>query len=504
MKNIIKKYWAGILLGLLTLSYIAYFSYFSILRYHTLYAHYFDLGIMNQTVYNTFMSIKSGDYSRFLELTNPHGFDQVKRMSVHNDIFLAILAPFYFFYAGPETLLVLQSVASAAGAVALFFIGKKIFYGMNNARLVAFFISFAYLFYPPLQRANQFDFHAVVFATPLLLFMFYFYLVKNYWVSGLLALLALLTKEQVGLTVGFFGIYVIVQSLRPKAKDLELTSKKSLLNLSIFGISLLVIGIGWFVFSMIVIIPYYRQGVHFALEYFGDFGDSPAGVLAGLLRNPQLLLSTIFRKDTFEYLVSTLGPVSFLSLFSPLHLLIVAPEFGINLISKSGAMRNIYFHYTAVITPFIFISALYGLKFLLNLSRKIKQYTWLFISLLTVSTLYFSLTVSPLPYSKMSEIQPFISPKQERMDAYMWQRKLSDETIKVMATGSIAPLFSTRRFFYYYSARYDLADYIVLSVDEAYNSYGSANGEEVYLKITTDKRFESIYKNGSFEVYKKL
>lgn len=450
------------------------------------------------------MSLKTGDLSRFLELTNPHGFDQVKRMSVHNDIFLALLAPFYFIFSGPETLLVLQSVASASGAIALFFIGKKIFAGMYNARLVSFFISFAYLFYPPLQRANQFDFHAVVFATPLLLFMFYFYLIKNYWISGLLALLALLTKEQVGLTVGFFGIYIIVQSLKSKVESRELASKKSLLNLSIFGISLLVIGFGWFALSMTVIIPYFRQGVHFALSYFGDFGDSPAGVLAGLVRNPQVLMSTIFRKDTFEYLVSMLGPVSFLSLFSPLHLLIASPEFGINLLSKSGAMRNIYFHYTAVITPFIFISALYGFKFLLNLSHKMKVYTWLFVSLLTVCTLYFSLTISPLPYSKMSELKPFISPKQERIDAYIWQKKLSDDGLKVMTTGGLAPLFSSRRYFYYYSEKYFLADYIVLSIDEAYNSYGSSHGEEVYLQIIADKRFISIYDSGSFEVYKKL
>ncbi|PIQ72034.1 hypothetical protein COV87_00085, partial [Candidatus Roizmanbacteria bacterium CG11_big_fil_rev_8_21_14_0_20_37_16] len=178
--NFLKKYWQEILLGFITLSYIVYFSLFSILRYRTLYAHYFDLGIMHQTVYNTFMSLKTGDFTRFLELTNPHGFDQVKRMAIHNDIFLAFLAPLYFVYSGPETLLILQTVVIALGAIAVYGISKIVFNKTHNVRLISLFFSFAYLMYPPLQRMNQFDFHAVALATPLLLFMFYCYLNKRY------------------------------------------------------------------------------------------------------------------------------------------------------------------------------------------------------------------------------------------------------------------------------------------------------------------------------------
>ena len=127
IKTILRKHWSEILLGVMILTYIGYFTWFTILRYQTLYAHYFDLGIMQQTVYNTFMSLKTGDLSRFLELTNPHGFDQVKRMSVHNDMFLALLAPFYFLYSGPEMLLIIQSVGVGLGALAIYGISKMIF-----------------------------------------------------------------------------------------------------------------------------------------------------------------------------------------------------------------------------------------------------------------------------------------------------------------------------------------------------------------------------------------
>lgn len=437
------------------------------------------------------MSIKTGDYSRFLELTNPHGFDQIKRMAIHNDIFLAFLAPLYFIYSGPETLLVFQTVAIALGAIAVYGISKIVFNKTHNARFISLFFSFAYLMYPPLQRMNQFDFHAVVLATPLLLFMFYYYLKKKYALGFTYAVIALLTKEQVGLTVAFFGLFIIVQNcIRIKKKSFN---KREFLFASV----LVSVGIAWFVISMTKIIPTFRQGAHFALGYFGDFGDSPTNVFMGLIKNPVAILPYVFRKDTYEYLYNLLGPLGFLSLFSPIHLLIAGPEFAINILSKSSAMRNIYFHYTAVITPFVIVSAIYGLSFL-------RKYVWVVIAVCMMSVVYFSATISPLPYSRSREIHPFVWPLKERFEAFEWKNKLADEDLKIMVTGHIAPLFSSRRYLYNFSSRYDLTDYIVLSRDEVYNGYESFKMIVPYEKLVNDEEYLNIYKNGSFEVYKKL
>lgn len=491
----LRHYWSEILLGFITLSYIVYFSLFSIVRYQTLYAHYFDLGIMHQTVYNTFMSLKTGDFTRFLELTNPHGFDQVKRMAVHNDIFLAFLAPFYFIYSGPETLLVIQAIAVGLGALAVYGIGTIVFEKKNNVRLISLFFSFAYLMYPPLQRANQFDFHAVVLATPLLLCMFYFYLKRKYTISVLYAFAALLTKEQVGLTVAFFGLFVLLQNC--------IQIKKKLFNKREFIFAGIVIasGIMWFVISMNDIIPFFRKGAHFAIDYFGDFGDSPKNVFAGLINKPALILQYVFRRDTYEYVYNMLGPLGFLSVFAPFHLFISAPEFAINLLSKSGAMRNIYFHYTAIITPFVMISAIYGFKFLM---QWVHRYIGLLIALNVACILYFSATLSPLPYSVSREIHPFIWPVRERFEAFEWQSKLANENLRIMATGHMGPVFSSRRYFYNFSEKYGLADYIVLSTDEVYNSSDSDAWKPAYEKLIVDNRFSLVYKNQNFEVYKKI
>ncbi len=165
--------WTGIMI------FSIYFSVFTILRYQRLVASYYDLGIMHQTVYNSYRAIQTLDFSRFLEMTNPHGFEQVKRMAVHNDIFLALLVPFYFIYDGPATLLILQSVIVAMGAYAVFMLTLLVFEKQNSKYRVGVFFAFLYLFYPPLQRAVIYEFHAVTLSTAFLLFMYYFWVIRK-------------------------------------------------------------------------------------------------------------------------------------------------------------------------------------------------------------------------------------------------------------------------------------------------------------------------------------
>ncbi len=490
------KYWSEILLGILVFSYIAYFSWFTILRYRTLYASYFDLGIMHQTVYNTFISLKTWDFSRFLEMTNPHGFDQVKRMAVHNDPLLALIAPLYFIYSGPETLLVLQSVLLGLGAIVIYAIGRHVFNTHPNKKLISLFFAFSYLFYPPLQLTNHFDFHAAVLATPFLLCLFYFFLKRKYRWCFVFISLSLLAKEQVGLTISFFGLYALTQ--------IYFQNKKERKHILLFGLTSFIVGIAWFFVSMKFIIPHFRSGLHFALEYFGDFGDSTTSVFVGLITKPNLVFQYIFRKDTYEYLYTILGPLGFISLLAPIQLLIVTPELAINLLSKSGAMRNIYFHYTAIITPFVYISGIYGFKRLVTFIKNGKKYSWFIVALFIVCTAYFSFTLSPMPYSVRREIHPIFWPAKESTDAFIWQKKLENDSIKVMITGHMAPVFASRRYLYNFSARYDLADYVVLSVDEVYNSSDSTTLKPVYGKLLKDTRFVRVYKNQSFEVYKKI
>lgn len=485
MKQFLTRYKIGIILWVMIVTYAVYFSLFTILRYRTLYAHYFDLGIMHQTVYNTFQALKLGDVNRILELTNPFGQNQITRMAIHNDILLAFIAPFYFIYSGPETLLIIQSIILALGGLAVFKITTHVFKDKIYDNALGLVFTFAYLMYTPMQRANNFDFHAVTLTTTLLLFMFYYWLVKKYRMSILFFILSLLAKEQVALTTLFFGLFTLTQQAVQKHKHK--------INYSFLVIVLSII---WFWLSMKIIIPYFRGGDHFALEYYSDLKNLP---------------NYIFHVDTYRYFLFLMGPLAFLSLFSPLHFLIALPEFGINLLSNSWNMRNIVFHYTSVIQPFIFIAAIYGAKNMLAAKSMVvkkatadKNRIRILMGLIVCATLLFSYFKGPLPYSREQEVHPFLYPQKENTDVLYWSQLLENPDIIISATGHIAPLFASRRYLYKFSENYHLADYVIISVSEATDGWENEKTKPAYERLIKDGRFNMIYKNGNLEIFKKL
>ncbi len=477
-----------ILLWVLIIAYVLYFSFFTILRYRTLYSSYFDLGIMHQTVFNTYRALTDRDPSRILELTNPFGPNQIKRPAIHNDIILALLSVFYFIYASPITLLILQSAIIGLGAWFIFQITQVVFEKQKFRDGLSLVFTLCYLLYPALELSNMYEFHAVTLATTFLLAMFYFWLKKQYNWSYLFVILSLFTKEQVGLTTAFFGIYAFLTHPRADKKNLQF-------SLAVVGMSIF-----WFVLSLYVIIPQARGGDHFALGYYSEFGDTPTKVLIGIFTSPFTTAKHIFNTGTLEYLTSLLGPLGFLSLLSPLQLLIALPELAINLLSNNSGLRNIHFQYTAVTTPFIFISAIYGTK---KITEKFKTASFIPYYLLLIALL-FAYLQGPLPGAKKQEVHPFKYPQKEAEETLPWAERFKDENLKISTTGQLAPFFTSRRYFYTFSQYYTLADYVVIRPLEIYTYPERKSLTPAYEHLQRDKRFQLIYKKGNFEVYKRV
>lgn len=506
-----KTFWKNlpyILLILLVTGYATYFSLFTIKRYEKLYAHYFDLGIMHQTVYNTYKGIQTGDLSRILELTNPHQKpNQIKRMAIHNDIGLALLAPFYFIYSGPETLLVIQSVVVAFGAIVLFFISREVLQKLRNTEWIALLFSFSYLMYYPLQKANKYEFHMVTLATTFLLAMYYSFLKKRFGWSIFFGILSILTKEEVGLVVAFFGAFILFEEYRGKygfsimhlkkyKTELINTYKKDPFHR--FAISTIAAGIVWVLLSMIVIIPYFRGEEHFASEYFSY-----------ITNQPHLIFYALIQPERFRYLYELLSPLAFLSLLSPLHLLIALPELLINLLSSNDSMRNTYFHYTSVITPFVFISAVYGYKNIVNFLSGQKKVnlnvvTGIIIFIVIVSTLKSAYLYGPLPFAKNPDVYPWKPAREQTEDILYWKERLNNDAIKVAATGQMAPYFTSRRYFYDFNYTYSNAEYVVLDVRDAQFGFMRKYSYPAYLDLQIDSGYTKIYDRNEIEVFKKL
>jgi uncharacterized membrane protein len=469
-----------IIVGFLTLLFISFFSYLHLIRHNSLHSNYYDLGIMDQTVYNTYRG-------RILELTNPEGINNFKRMAIHNDIILALLAPFYNIFSGPQTLLVIQTIIIALGALPIYLLSKLIL----KSKYLGVIFAFTYLMYPPLQRANNFDFHAVMLATSFLLFMFYFFWIKKYWVSILFFALSIISKEEISLTTGAFAFLMMISTCK------EHDRKKLFYSSLIF-----VISIFWFIVSIWLIAPYFRGGQHFALARYKSLGDGPTEIIKNVFTKPSMYINLIFNFENLNYIFLLASPIAFFSLLSPTYLLIAAPEFIINFLSSHWQMRGIDNHYAAIIIPFIFISAIFGVKEIMK--RKILDVKKISIFLI-IFTLVMSYDKGLLPYSKDSSLKMFLTYRSEIDSVKIWENKLKDENISVSVSESLGPHFSQRIKLYRFSATYKYADYVLILKSDIYNDWlDKKQAAKDYEKLATDKGYNIIYKDNDLEVYKKI
>lgn len=143
-------------------AYFATFTALSILQHDSFGTSIYDLGNVDQAVWNTL----HGRILRFT--TQPHMGDI--RLSMHIEPILLPISLLYLVYSSPKTLLIVQTLAIALGAWPLYLIARMKL--RNGWPALAFAV--AYLLLPALEAANLFEFHAVVLAPVFLLFTFYF------------------------------------------------------------------------------------------------------------------------------------------------------------------------------------------------------------------------------------------------------------------------------------------------------------------------------------------
>jgi uncharacterized membrane protein len=331
------------LLWILMGGYALSMSVVTVAKHFSYNTHAFDLGIFDQVLWNTI----NGNVLYSSIVGNRHFF------GVHVSPILLLLAPLYWIYANPATLLIFQSCALASGAIPVYWFAKK----KLNSEQLALLFSLIYLCYRPMRGVNLFDFHPIALTTPLLLFAFFYLDQRKYLLFGVFLALALSCKEEIATIVFIFGIYIaFIQKKRT------------------FGFLLSLVGIAIFVLDIWVIIPHYRQAP-FAVDRYSYLGNNIPEILQTLLFHPIHILKHIFISKKIGYGIELFGPVGFLSFLSLSHVFLTLPTFSQNILSDLPAQYSIHYQYTSPLTPFIFISAICGLRNFVdnpNLQRRFK------------------------------------------------------------------------------------------------------------------------------------
>ena len=167
----------------------------SVLRYTGYNAGMLDIGNMSQAVW-------SATQGQPLLYTREGG--TFSRLSWHVEVIYFLLAPLYALFPSPVTLLVVQAVLFALGALPAFALAQRKLGNLLAARLIAYI----YLLYPVAQTAVLFDFHGDTLAMPLLMFALNALDHRAWKRYALWLLLALSCKYYVAVAVVCLGIII--------------------------------------------------------------------------------------------------------------------------------------------------------------------------------------------------------------------------------------------------------------------------------------------------------
>lgn len=450
--------------------YTLYFTTISFLRYDNYYTGRFDLGNMAQTVWNT-------TQGRIFLFTNPDGTETVSRLAFHADFFLILLTPFYAIWPDPRNLLLLQTIIVAAGAFFVFLLAQTILKNKN----IAFVFSFAYLLNPSIQRANLYDFHSATVVTTFLLGAYYFYLKKRYVYFLLFAILAAICKEQLWVIVGLFGAFLFIQQ------------KKRLLGSILFVSSFSI-----FYFLVSYAIPNSLGNDHFALSYYAEFGDSPAEIIKTMIFSPHKIFDIVLQPDRIDYLKQIFSPLGYLSILAPISLIFAGPELLINLLSNNDQMHQIYYQYTAAISPFLFIAAIQGVALIKKLFPTIPLFV--FSCYLLFTSFYAAFLFGPLPGAKEPNLDMITRPLNDRayIDNYLME---IPQEAKVAASNNLGSHLSHREHIYALPLGSDKADIIVFLLNNSEPPQSVNAQKELLKKLKADPNFTLTVERGDFAVF---
>jgi uncharacterized membrane protein len=255
------------------------------------------------------------------------------------------VAPIYAIWQSPITLFAVISLGAALGAWPLFLVARE----RHGSALAGLAWAALYLLYLPVGTITLDEFQPRLFAASALLGAYWFYRRGRAWAFWLCLLLAITVRSDVGLVVGCFGLFGMLERRDPR-----------------FGLAPAIFGFAYWAVAVFLVVPALASGHGFLwqVNYAWLGGDSRA-ILTTILTHPLYTAQGVFTLEKGRYLAQLLWPLAFLPLLRPSLLLIPAPILVLNLLSGEPVQFDLLHQYQALIIPFLFLAAIEGLADLL-------------------------------------------------------------------------------------------------------------------------------------------
>src|SRR5262245_8814184 len=276
--------WPECVLGLLVAVWMFEFIRLPMLRYDRFQTFGFDLGIYDQ---GTWLLSRGKD--PFVTIRGLEIFGH------HANVLLLAFVPFYRLGAGPVFLLVVQVLAQASGAIAVFLLARDLL----HSKWVGVVLAGVLLLNPTYQWLTWEFFHPDAVAIAPLLFAYWAARSKRwpwFWVA---AVLTVLCKEDLALAVALLGVMIWFRGDRTKG---AVVADRATAD---------------FFFATRVLIPWQNGIGPFYDSFFGDLGHSPTEVADNSERHPRTTLRLATEGDRRSWYWHAFAPWAFVPLLDP-------------------------------------------------------------------------------------------------------------------------------------------------------------------------------------------
>lgn len=313
--------------------YIIVAQYLKYLSFH----FYVDFSHWAQILYN--ISISGRPVSLSVELMVP---GTINYLSVHFVPLIYFLAIPFKLWPYNETLIGLNFLLMISAVIPLY----KFALICYQDKRFALFCALLLLWYPTFQYTILYEFEMLRFSIPIILWMLYFWQKRKMIGYYFFVLLAVLVREEVGLTIMMFGLYLIfIEKQRPT------------------GVISALIGLGAFFSITKMVMPALRttgSPEHIAAAWFYAFGRTPGEVIGNIILRPGLTLSTIFEPVKLANVFMLFLPLLFIPLFAPTVLISTLANLGVGILSGSITHVSYMLYYLSPSIPFVFFAFIKG------------------------------------------------------------------------------------------------------------------------------------------------
>jgi uncharacterized membrane protein len=320
--------WTARPIGVLTLLTFAMYGVYSFSRYRQFLMAGYDLGIFDQAVRR---------YSEFKAPIVPLKGANYNILGDHFHPILVVLAPLYWVWSDPRTLVLAQAALIAASVPLVHRFARRRF-GIRTS----FAIAAGYAIGWPLESMADFDFHEIAFGVPLIIWAIDSlddHRDRQLFIAcGLL----LLVREDMGILVLLIGLLRL--SRRPRLPAL----------------GLVLAGIAMYALATEVLLPHFSSTSTFAYWTYDALGPNAGSAIRSIVLHPWHAIHLFFSPETkTRTILWLLAPYLFLSLRSR-YALIALPLFAGRFFSSRPTLWTTQFHYSAIMWTILAAAAIDG------------------------------------------------------------------------------------------------------------------------------------------------